>query len=142
MSLRTTAVVFALVFCSNGTNVLAQVITPPGAIKLVAAPKGSGTIVGNGYVEDTTKADILIFLLTGVGRANLAVYDADTTGDTLSATGNYYSVQPATFSASATSPAQILETVTVPGFGIWIVDVNYTSAVNPTPLQYIYKLTF
>ena len=138
MSLRILAFAIALGFCSNA---LAQV-TPPGGVKVVVASRGSGVTVGNGYVEDTTKTDVLIFLLTGVGRATLNLYDADTTGDTISATGKFYSTQQQSFSASATSPAQIVETVTVAGFGIWIVDLNYTGVVNPIPLQYIYKLTF
>jgi hypothetical protein len=121
----------------------AEPVAPSAArIRIFLVRKGSGEVVGNGYIADTTSTDQLIFILVGAGRATFTAFDGDAPGDTLTATGTWTSQQPITFNASATSPDQIVQSLLIPSFALLTVNVGYSSIVNGTPAQYIYKLQF
>jgi hypothetical protein len=103
-----------------------------------------GDVATSGYrtIEDIATTDRLVFVLFGTGRATLTIADADEPGDTITATGTLKTVQWTSFSATATSPNQIVQTLLTTNFGVLTVDVGYSQVVNGLPARYYYKLEF
>uniref|UniRef100_A0A7C4LME5 Uncharacterized protein n=1 Tax=Schlesneria paludicola TaxID=360056 RepID=A0A7C4LME5_9PLAN len=120
----------------------AEAAGPAPRIRIIPVRKGAPEVVGNGYLTDPTATDQLIFILVGNGSAKLTLYDADAPGDTVAVDGAVIGTFSTTFSASATSPDQIVEILPITYFAVVLVDVRYTSIINPLPAQYIYKLKF
>jgi len=141
MSVRTWATALAL--CAGLGTAIAEAAPPKaGRIKVFVVQAGSGEVVSNGYIPDLATTDTVFFLFLGSGNARFTLTDADAPGDTVKAEGTVASVAPFMFTATATSPNQIVEVVPIALIGVLRVNISYTNAVNPFPLQYFYKLEF
>jgi len=112
------------------------------ATKIFMVHKGSQELVAYGTISNPETTDRLIFILMGSGSVKLTVGDADATGDTVSVSGTMSSAQSSSFTATATSPNVVTQTLLTNNLGVLSIDVGFSQVVNGLPARYYYQLQF
>lgn len=110
-------------------------------VRFVVLHKGED-FAGTGRIPDLATTDTLIVILIGSGQAQLTVGDTGFAGDTVTVSGFLQTAFPMSISGSATSPTNFVQNLLITRFGILQLNVGYSAAVNPFPLDYFYTISF